>query len=416
MSPDVECPDRRRILGAGLAAGAFAGISGLPGLAFAQIPTDRRLVVVILRGGLDGLAALPPYADPAYRARRGGLALPEPGPAAAPAGAVLDLGGGFGLHPALRDLQPWFAAGEAVAFHAVATPYRARSHFDGQDLLETAMTHPKAADDGWLNRALSLYPARDGARLGRALANTVPMILSGQAPVTSWSPAMTPPDDDLLARMDRLYAHDPAFHSALNQAMATQQFAERQGLENAGSRRRRARASLGASVDAVAGFLTATDGPRVAVMSVDGWDTHARQGALDGLLARRLADLGAGLDRLGRAMAPVWNRTVVAVITEFGRTVAVNGTGGTDHGTGGVALLMGGALRGGRAACERVISDWPGLDAGRLYQGRDLAPTTDLRAVLKAVLNSHLELPRADIEARIFPGSRPVAPIRGLFA
>jgi len=405
-------PSRRQSLGM-LGAAALVAISpaGIP-VAFAAAPTDRRLVVVILRGGLDGLAAVPPYGDRDYRGQRGAFALAEPGRG----DGALDLDGRFGLHPALQPLHALYRRHELLVFHAVASPYRERSHFDGQDLLENGTVSPRGAGDGWLNRALALY-GRSERRLGLAVGQTTPLILRGDAPVASWAPRVLPRvGDDFLTRLSALYARDALLGPALAEAIRAQETSDEVlGREMAGGsgdapmRLRGARALPGL-VQNVGKLLADLRGPRIAVLEVGGWDTHANQGLLTGRLAGNLTALADGIAGLKEAMSPVWNQTAVLAVTEFGRTVRPNGTNGTDHGIAGVAFLAGGALAGGR-----VVTRWPGLATGKLYEGRDLAPTLDLRAVFKAVLAEHLALPEGDIERRVFPGSSSAPRLRDLF-
>jgi len=397
---------RRTLLG-GIGSGTLLAPFGAS-FALANAPTDRRLVIVILRGALDGLAAVPPYADPEYRRIRGTLALPEND-------GILDLNGRFGLHPALAPLQALYSVGEMTALHAVATPYRSRSHFDAQDILENGVTGARERKDGWLNRALGLM---GGERLGLAVGQSVPLILRGEMPVASWAPPEMPAADiDFLSRLAALYAHDAVLGPALDQGLRAQAMADdalgdpREGQGRMSGERMYGRAPrsqpLSKTAQAVGRLLAARDGARVAVMELGGWDTHANQGALTGQLNNRLRDLGEGLAALKPALGQAWRRTAVAVVTEFGRTVAVNGTNGTDHGTGAAAFLLGGAITGGR-----VIAHWPGLGAHQLYEGRDLAPTLDLRSVMKALLIDHLGLPAGDVERIVFPGSREAAPLR----
>ena len=403
-------------LSAGLAVSTTLG--GIP-VALARVPTERRFVVVILRGALDGLAAVPPYADPDYRELRGALALPDPGAA----DGVLALDRRFGLHPALQPLHALYQAGEMAVVHAVATPYRSRSHFDGQDLLENGSDTPHGLADGWLNRALGLLqggPRGGGAhgpRLGLAVGQSIPLMLRGRTPVASWAPHDMPDaDPDFLDRLAQLYAHDAAFGPALTEGLKAQAMAD--GVLGAGGAMNGAKVYGGArpivalrpAATAVGKLLAAPDGPRVAVLEMLGWDTHAAQGALTGRLAGVMKGLGEGADALKAGLGPAWKDTAVAVVTEFGRTVAVNGTHGTDHGTGTVAFLLGGRIAGGR-----VITEWPGLARARLFEGRDLAPTTDLRAVLKALLVEHLELPEDGVERVVFPDSRRVAALKDCF-
>lgn len=378
-----------------LQAMAFtAAAHSLPGVALASADTEKRFVLVVLRGAVDGLALVPPYGDGRYRSLRGELALDNPGTDH----GALKLDGLFGLHPALVNLHSRFEAREALVVHAVASPYRERSHFDGQDLLESGAAHVGDLRDGWLNRALA--PLRSGAI---ALAQNTPLVLRGDNAVTSWAPSRLPDaDEDTIARLKQLYAGDEFFSSRLEAALRAQEIA--QGMDSASRRSGGEARQFRELSKSAARFLAADDGPRIAVLEVGGWDTHANQGAATGQLANRLRALDAGLEDLRNELGTAWNDTVVAVVTEFGRTVRVNGTRGSDHGTGTAALLVGGAVDGGR-----VVSDWPGLE--RLHEGRDLMPTTDLRSVLKGVLEQHLRLAPAFIEREVFPASGAAAPL-----
>nr|WP_282572099.1 DUF1501 domain-containing protein [Roseomonas acroporae] len=377
-------------LGAGLALGRSR-------LALAAGPAgEARLVVVILRGALDGLAAVPAYGDPAFAGLRGDLAQPEPGREE----GVLDLGGHFGLHPRLAALHGMYRRGEALVLHAVAGPTRSRSHFEAQDCLESGADQRLAS--GWLNRALAALPARPGAaRNGLAVGVEEPLLLRGPAPIGAWAPqGAGGPGAALLAQVAALNAADPVLGPAFAEGMRARGFA---GL--AGEIAARDRNAFPALAGGAGRLLAAPDGPRVAALELGGWDTHAGQrGRLNGPLGQ----LDAGLAALREGLGPAWRQTAVLVATEFGRTVRVNGTGGTDHGTAGAAFLLGGAVAGGR-----VVADWPGLGEGRLHENRDLAPTMDLRAVTKALLAGHLGLPPAAV-ARAFPGSEGVAPLGGL--
>ncbi len=394
-------------------------------VALAAAPTTRRLVVVILRGALDGLAAVAPYGDPDYRQQRGPLALAEPGSE----GGVLDLGGHYGLHPALAPLYDWYRNGELAVIHAVAGPYRGRSHFDGQDRLEDGLAvAPPAAppvgdagDSGWLNRALGALPLNRWfaqSRLGLAMGQTVPRVLRGAVPVGSWAPAALPePSADLMQRLVQLYQGDPLLAPALDEGLRSQRFADAAlavapaPVSPPGMVPTQPQGGGFPGLAAtLAQFLNPETGPRVAVMELGGWDTHAGQGTVTGRLAEALRPLASGLATLARTLTPaVWRQTVVVVVTEFGRTVAANGTGGTDHGTGGCAFLVGGAVAGGR-----VITEWPGLARPALFEGRDLMPTLDLRAAIKGVLRDHLGVPAAAMDAVVFPDSAGAAPLSGL--
>jgi uncharacterized protein (DUF1501 family) len=367
---------------------------------------DARFVLVILRGGLDGLAAVPPYAEPQYAALRGPLALTRPGTD----GGALDLDGTFGLHPALANVHAMYQARQALVLHATATPYRERSHFDAQKVLEAGGVAPGTSAGGWLNRALAVLDASGDAPPAIALADSVPLVLRGELAVTSWAPSRLPEsDDDTLARVRRLYeAADPALAETLNNALAAREIAGDTGDAAMGGRGAQAVAPL---ASAAARFLASPSGPRVAVLDVGGWDTHANQGAAQGALALRLRGLDTGLELLKTELGEHWQSTSVLVVTEFGRTVAANGTRGTDHGTAGCAFLVGGAVAGGR-----VLGDWPGLAQRDLHEGRDLRATTDLRALCKSVLHERFGVAEGALARTVFPESDSVTPLEGLSA
>lgn len=376
-------------------------------LASAAPNLDARFVLVILRGGLDGLAAVPPYAEPQYAALRGPLALSAPGAD----GGALDLDGTFGLHPALTNLHAMYQAREALVLHATATPYRERSHFDAQKVLEAGGVTPGASAGGWLNRALGVLDLSGDAPPAIALADSVPLVLRGELAVTSWAPSQLPEtDEDTLARVRRLYeAADPVLAASLNGALEAREIAgDAADTRMGGGRGGQAIAPL---ASAAARFLASPDGPRIAVLDAGGWDTHANQGAAQGPLALRLRGLDAGLQMLKTELGAHWSETTVLVVTEFGRTVAVNGTRGTDHGTAGCAFLAGGAVAGGR-----VVADWPGLAARDLHEGRDLRATTDLRSLFKAVLHERFGVSEAALARTVFPASDSVEPLEGVTA
>jgi uncharacterized protein (DUF1501 family) len=399
---DTLLVKRRRFLrGAVLAAG---GALLTTRLTFAGRGGDSRLIVIIMRGAVDGLAAVPPYADPDYARLRGSLAIAAPGAS----DGALRLDALFGLHPQLKFLQESFAAGELAVFQAAATAYRERSHFDGQDVLESGVLVPHAAQTGWLNRALAAQTNAAGraAPRGVALGSNVPLMLRGPAAVASWAPAqLAALDEDTLQRIADLYSHDPLLSQRLGDAQSANSMAgEDSSAAPAGGNNRYAQV-----IRATAGFLANEAGPRVAVFDTTGWDTHAGEGGARGALGNRFGALDGALRDLKTQLGPTWRHTAVLLVTEFGRTAAVNGTGGSDHGTGTAAFLLGGAVHGGR-----VISDWPGLTAADLYQQRDVRPTLDMRAVFKGTLEEHMGVAAASLDA-VFPGSGQVRPLRDLF-
>lgn len=391
---------RKWLQGAAGMAGALALPALLTSRASFAAPAagDARLVLVLLRGALDGLAAAPPVGDPDYARLRGDLAVPD-------APKLDDL---FALHPSLQFMAAQWKQRQMNLLHAVATPYRERSHFDGQDVLENGHARPHASQSGWLNRALAGLPqSKHGAETGRgvALGAAVPLVMRGPQEVASWSPSVLPGmEPDTLQRLADLYSSDALLARRLAEATGAQHMAGDEAMDAPGGTRNRAQ--LGQVAKMAAGFLRLEDGPRVAVLESSGWDTHAAQG---GALSARLALLDAGLATLHAQLGEAWSSTAVLVVTEFGRTAAINGTRGTDHGTGAAAFLLGGAVNGGR-----VLADWPGLSTRALHEGRDLKPTLDLRAVFAALLNEHLGIERRFIEREVFPDAPGLARIDDL--
>ncbi len=407
MTRNLHAPSRRELL---LASGTLFAWAYLPKAARAE-GRDPRLLVVVLRGALDGLAAVAPVGDPDWARLRGDKALALDGKPPA-----LPLDSFFALNPAMPNLHRLYKAGAATIVHAVATPYRERSHFDGQDVLESGFVKPGATDSGWLNRALaSLQPGgRAGARDAFALGPIAPLVVRGPAPVLSWTPRRMPPaSDDTVMRLMELYRHtDAALARVLEERVGLATIARAGGMDGEQPRAAgagRVRAYFAESAGAAARFLARPDGPRIGALAFDGWDTHAAEGATNGRLATLLGALDGAIAAIETEMKDAWGETVVAVVTEFGRTARINGTDGTDHGTATVALLAGGALKGGR-----VVADWPGLKPAKLYEGRDLRPTTDLRAVLKGLLNDHLRVDGTALAAKVFPDSGAVKPMAGL--
>ncbi len=398
---------RRQLL---LASGVLFTWAYMPRLAQAE-GRDPRFLVIVLRGALDGLATVAPVGDPDWVRLRGSDALLTSGE-----NAALPLNNFFALNPAMPNLHRMYTAGHATIVHATASPYRERSHFDGQDVLESGLTKP-GGDTGWLNRALSsLQPAdRVGWRNAFAVGPITPLVARGPAPVLSWAPARLPPaSNDTISRLLDLYRHtDPVLARALEERNALKAIASG-GMEENGNDSRRAQPVLAYFTEAASGaarFLARPDGPRVGALAFDGWDTHANEGAAHGHLSALLGALDSALTAIEGGMGAAWKDMAVAVITEFGRTARINGTEGTDHGTATIALLVGGALKGGR-----VIADWPGIAEASLYQSRDLKPTTDLRAVLKGVLRDHLRVDERALAQQVFPGSEIVKSLDGLMA
>lgn len=384
------------------------GLGGL-GLALGRLPrptssaltNEKRFVLLFLRGGMDGLAAVPAWGDPQFAARRATLAGLAPGERQ----GALDLDGFFALNPLLPGLHRLYAAKQLVVVHAVASPYRDRSHFDAQDLLENGTARPQGRDSGWLNRALGAGPSLGAVALGTA----VPLVVRGPNPVHSWSPSILPaPSADTLERLAQMYRGDALLEDALARARAANaQVADEDGM--AGMQGGSPAAPAVALARAAGTFLAKADGPRVATIDFGGWDSHTLQVGEYSTLTRNLRQLDLAMTALEVALGSAWAQTVVAVVTEFGRTVAPNGSGGTDHGTASAAFLAGGAVNGGT-----VIADWPGLAERDLHERRDLAPTTDLRALFKAVLIGHLGIAEREVDTQVFPDSGAVKPLAGL--
>ncbi len=374
--------DRRSFLGT-------AALLAAPTVLFAQAATERRFILIIQRGAADGLNTVIPYAEPAYAGARGALAID--------AASALKLDGTFALHPSLVKLRELYGAGQASFFHAVASPYRDRSHFDGQNVLETGGNAPYQVKDGWMNRMVGLLPR--GGKPAIAFSPGVPLALRGPAEVTSYAPSALPhANDDLMLRVEQLYAKDAMLHALWSSALEARDMA---GGDTGGGASRLDSAALGRMA---AGFLARSDGPRIAMIETNGWDTHSGQNAR---LAAQLKGLDGLVGGLQDGLGPAWAQTVILVATEFGRTVAANGTGGTDHGTGSVAMLAGGAVQGGR-----VVADWPGLAPANLQDGRDLKPTLALDALIAAACAESFALEPDRLGRVLFPqgaGGKPIA-------
>ncbi len=388
---------RRAALKSAAAAGAFAAV-GPVSIGLAAAPTDRRLVVLILRGGADGLALVPAPGDPAHAARRGQLAEQE----------AIDLDGHFALHPKFSGLGALWREGQLAVVHAAQTGYRNRSHFDAQDMLENGLNTLSGVADGWLNRALGYFD--DGApRRGLAAGYGTPLILRGKTPIATWAPRRLPrPDPGFLAKLQAISGPDRQIGKALDAGvkMAETNRALLGRLEAGGPGSATSRSAIADLARATGRLLSATAGARVAALEIGGWDTHGYQNIA---LSYRVPYLDDALVALKDGLGAAWAKSVIIVVTEFGRTARPNGTNGTDHGTAGAVLVLGGAVRGGR-----VIADWPGLERSSLYQGRDLMATTDIRAIFKGAMIEHLGIDAAFVEARVFPESRSIRPLENL--
>jgi uncharacterized protein (DUF1501 family) len=417
MAFDLHAPSRRELLAT---SGVLFAWPFLPKLARAE-GRDPRLLTIVLRGALDGLSAVAPVGDPDWIKLRGDRAVRLDGQTPA-----LPLDSFFALNPAMPNLHRLYQAGAATLVHAAATPYRERSHFDGQDVLESGLPKPGKADSGWLNRALGGLEAeaRVNPKGTRAIAvgPVTPLVVRGPAPVMSWTPQrIQPASEDTLMRLLDLYHHtDQEFARVIEARMRLADVARTGGLSamdpTEGNQlpagfAAQVRAYFADAAGTAARFLARPDGPRIGALAFNGWDTHVDEGALSGRLATLLGALDGAIAAVETAMGPAWRETVVAVVTEFGRTARINGTNGTDHGTATVALLAGCALKGGR-----VIADWPGVKNADLYEGRDLKATIDLRAVLKGLLKDHLRVDETALATSVFPDSAAVTPLAGLVA
>ena len=435
---------RRSALAA--AAGVGVSISFLGRQAFAAADgalARRKLVVIVCRGAMDGLSVSPPVGDPDYQALRGEIAIAgfdQPG-------GALKLDETFGLHPKLETVHALALKGQARIAPAVATPDRARSHFEAQDVLESGSSVVYGANSGWLNRSMeALGPRRIEAISVGAQA---PLILRGKLQSASWSPGgYKDRDSRLPGILADLYAHDPLLGPALASGLDTETMAKTVTAAEAamaprpvltpasmtgpatptgmtmmptpmgdGAARPYAQAGRAGSQAArslgttLAGFMTQPNGPQIAAISIDGFDTHANQGNAEGQLANRLAYLDAVIDGLSTGLGPEWSNTVVVAATEFGRTARINGTKGTDHGTASTALVLGGGLKRGG-----IIGDWPTLQQARLFENRDTAPTLDMRGLFKGVLAEQMGVSRRALDTIVFPDSAGVAPTMGIVA
>ena len=373
--------DRRTFI-RGMCAGGVATFTS-PTLSLATVPGSGKLVFVLLRGGLDGLSAVVPYGDRDYPDVRGAMAFKK---------ADLEvLNDHFGLAPGLHPLKQLWDQGELAVVHAMAIPYRTRSHFDGQAILETGLDVPRGSSDGWLNRLLQVM---EGKRSGIAVAAGLPLSLSGAHPVKTWSPAnLGVVGDGYVDRLHVLYRHDPRL---LDRFEAALQMPE---VGMMGTSRSGGRQQIEPILGVTARFLREPDGPNLAAVEFSGWDTHANQGRQGGQLDRLLGQLARGILTFKSQVGSTWDQTTIVVMTEFGRTARPNGTGGTDHGTAGAGFIIGPNL-----SRSRVLSDWPGLANKALYENRDLRPTLDTRTVLKAAVAGCFDLNRNQLN-RIFPGA-----------
>ena len=381
-APHPLAMDRRTFL-AGVCCSGLATLAA-PVLRLARVPGRSKLVFVLLRGGFDGLAAVVPFNDPDYRRMRGELTYPVED--------LTRLDGDFALAPGLSPLKALWDADQLVALQAVAIPYRTRSHFDAQAILETGLERPEGGADGWLNRLLQVL---EGERAGIAVAAGLPRSMMGAHAVSTWSPAsLGVAEGAYLEQLGLLYRRDPALSDSFEAALQMKDALPEMDDEMGG---RVGRQQEAATLQAAATFLREPGGPNVAALEFSGWDTHTNQGLGGGQLDRLFERLAAGLVGFRDALGDAWADTTVVVMTEFGRTARPNGTGGTDHGTAGAGLLLG-----PRLATSRVVADWPGLSHRALHEGRDLAGTLDTRAVLRDVVTGVFDLSRKQADT-VFP-------------
>ncbi|NOU06739.1 MAG: DUF1501 domain-containing protein [Hyphomicrobiaceae bacterium] len=412
----MSCTENHHIDRRGVLRGATASLalwSFLPKAALAGT-RDPRLLTMVLRGGLDGLSLAGPVGDPDYVKLRQHIAMNKAGET----NGGLKLDDMFVLNPNMPFLHGLYQKRQAMVVHAVHSPYRERSHFDGQDVLESGLPGVgKGGDDGWLNRALAGMPhAGKASPKGLAMGAVVPLVIRGKAPVLSWIPKVynLPLRDATVARLVDLYGQtDPVLAKALADGIAIDMQAQAMTASvpaAAGQGPPQVTTASGAplnpqlfrefteAAETAAKFMLQADGPRIGALSYNGWDTHANEGVIQGALGNRLSGLDQAIKALHDGLGETWKDTIVVIVTEFGRTARVNGTSGTDHGMATCALLVGGAVKGGR-----VLADWPGLNEASLYQNRDLKPTTDLRVVLKGILRDHLGIPDGALGSSVFP-------------
>jgi uncharacterized protein (DUF1501 family) len=394
---DLSMWARRQFL---LRSASLLGASQLlvwPGLTLAATGSDARFVFVLLRGGLDGLESVPPYGDPGYTAIRGALAL---SPSAEKPAHKLDAV--FALHPAFNHAAELYAQDEFMPVIAAAPPYWGRSHFQAQNCVENGTDKPDGAQTGWLNRCIAGLHGVNGL----ACAAVMPLAMRGPAKLETWSPPLSNEVNPiLLQRLQPLYAADAQLAAPFARALDQQDDQPGKSGMAMGNGKKKV-FGLPLMLGTAGRFMGKADGPRVAFVEDDGWDTHANEAAI---LTRKIAELDAGLQVFHDTIGPLWSRTLIVVATEFGRTAHVNGTGGTDHGTGGSLFLAGGALHGGR-----VAGQWPGMSASELYERRDVHATTDFRSVFKGVLMDHMGVAESVLESQVFPGSVGAKPMTGL--
>ncbi|MFA0380185.1 DUF1501 domain-containing protein [Vibrio sp. 10N.222.54.A3] len=377
--------NRRQFMGIAAAVGVSAM---LPFPSFAKTGSDNIFIWVSLRGAMDGLNVVVPHADPDYSNLRPNIGLkPE---------QLVKLDDFFGLHPSLKQCHQWYESNELSFVHACSTAYRERSHFDGQKILENGTSDPFNTV-GWINRLLTLSSEKYD---GIAIDSGLPLIMQGESNVASWYPNRLKTRDKQTELLEELFQSDQMLSSNFESVMKIDQLVGDQGVG------KQFRSLMGKTGD----ILSADNGPNIAALELGGWDTHANQGNVNGRLSNQLKTLDVGLAALKASLGDRWQKTVIIAASEFGRTAKENGTKGTDHGTGNVMFVAGGALPSLKGAGGKVITNWPGLSQSQLYEGRDLSPTTDMRSVIKGVLNRHLSIEVKQLNA-IFPDSADIRPM-----
>ena len=387
-----------------------AGYSLLPlgkyGFAIgADAPVAKRLVVVLLRGAVDGLNVVVPYKEQEYYARRTSIALQPPGQA----GGVVDLDGFFGLHPSLTKMMPLWQNKSLAFIHASGIPNNVRSHFEAQDIMETASLQHNVTQDGWMNTLLSFLPNNNSSTRALSFSGAQPRILMGKGNVATVSGGLKPDSKNAFGNphvenaFSQLYANQPQLSNLMQEAVSSREkmIDDLKKEMIAANNNAPFPDGFPGQATRLAAMIKQDQGIQLAFMDIGGWDTHADQGNDRGALANSLAKLGDGLSILAQKLGEHYQDTMILVMSEFGRTVAENGNRGTDHGHGNVMFLMGGAVKGGK-----VYARWPGLSPNKLFEGRDLAITTDFRSVIGAVLNRHLGVDDRNI-TQILQGYQP---------
>lgn len=385
----------RRLFAKLAAAGFLTSASDRP--VFANAPTEKRFILINLRGAMDGLHALIPYADADYHKLRPTLGLGTPGTV----NGVVDIDGSFGIHPSLKPLREMFDEKELLFVPAVSSQYRERSHFEAQNLLEGGGTTPYAHKTGWLNRAIDQM-GDSPTRLGLSIGPVLPLMMQGPANIRTWSDSRLPEaDEGFLSRVETLYRNDPLFHKMFVQALQDETEPSIMSDMRLGDGR------LSLSSQAAVKILKENNGPRIALIEAGGWDTHFAQ---ERRLSRLFTDLASSLSNIKEELGSLWENTAVLVVSEFGRTAAENGSNGTDHGTGGLAILAGGSVSGGK-----IAGSWPGLSRTSLLDERDLFPANHLESLFKSTLIEHLDLEIAKVEDHVFPGMRMIPFMENLY-